>query len=274
MSLCYPSTTDWSSRFSDAELAENRADAKMARQIERAEMLAWYTLASLTAYRIGVCETVVRPCAARPRWYGTYKEAPAFGALPALTIGRVVGDGIFWTSVCGHGVDDCSCVALSEVVLPGPVGRVTSVRVDGVVVDPSLYRLLPGGRLVSLGVPWPVCQDMRADVDEVGSFAVTYFRGAAPNALTEGAAGILAAEFLLAITGSGKCRLPAGVQTVSRGGVTYQVQSGLFENGMTGIREVDAVIRIYNPHGMKMAPTVISPDVVGGRAQRGTWIGR
>ena len=35
---------------------------------------------------------------------------------------------------------------------------------------------------------------------------------------------------------------------------------GMFPDGMTGIREVDLFIASVNPHRLRMAPTVWSPD--------------
>ena len=43
----------------------------------------------------------------------------------------------------------------------------------------------------------------------------------------------------------------------------------ILKNGQTGIREVDAVIRIHNPHGLKSPARIISPD--GGKPRLKTW---
>lgn len=111
--------------------------------------------------------------------------------------------------------------------------------------------------------------DVEPNSATTGPFEVTYYRGAAPNEMTKFAAGLLAYEFYKACSG-GKCRLPAGVTQVTRQGVTMEIQTGMFPGGFTGIREVDAVIRIYNPHGLKRAPRVLSPDGPG-TPRRVTW---
>ena len=49
-----------------------------------------------------------------------------------------------------------------------------------------------------------------------------------------------------------------------------EIPSGLFDQGLTGIREVDAWIRIWNPYMAKSASQVWSPDLPGVRARRQT----
>ena len=265
--MCYPSTTDWSCAYSQDELDTMRSDPAVLKVMQRAEALAWYTLASLTAYQIGVCPSVVRPCAARCAPAGTWMvstvRASGYSALPLVSIGSFtphVGVDGQWVNSCGcNSAADCSCSALCEAILPGPVGSIESVRVDGVTLAATAYRVDNGDRLVRTdGACWPVCQDFASSDPGVG-FWVTYYRGSAPNALTEYAAGVLATEFFKACSG-GKCRLPSGVTSVTRQGVSYQIVAGSFPGGFTGIHEVDAVIRIYNPNGLTTPSRVISPD--------------
>lgn len=104
--------------------------------------------------------------------------------------------------------------------------------------------------------------------DTSGTFVVTYYPGVAPNDLFRYAAGVLAVEFYKACKGK-DCRLPGGVTSISRAGISMEVQADLFLNGQTGIPEVDAVIRIYNPNALKGRPRVLSPDTRRGRIQ--TW---
>lgn len=274
MTICYPPGADWL-----CGMTQQQYDSLDPEVRQRAEALSWYTLASLTAYRIGVCPTVIRPCAARCAPPGSYMAAPATGgsysALPIQTIGGIWTPyirGGEWVNGCGcHAAAECGHTRLSEVILPGPIGDIEEVRVDGNVVDPTLYRVDNGDRLVSLGDPWPTTQDLSVGPDEVGSFMVTYYRGAAPSDLTKYAAGVLAIEFYRACKGDGKCRLPRGVREITRGGTTIELQPGMFENGLTGIQEVDAVINIYNPYRVKSPPRVLSPEGRRGRGRVQTW---
>jgi hypothetical protein len=373
MTICYPTETDWSCYGTAEEIAALNETIKA-----RSEALAWYTLARLTAYRIGVCPTTIRPCAAGCNPMGSWMEAPVAGGgtggLPLRTIGSSFTPhltGGNWVNSCGCRTSDCSCSSLSEVLLPGPVGDIESVRIDGITLDRTDYRVDNGYRLVRTdGGVWPACQDMAAAsgpsayssfsgtygttgeyefsrdgdvvlvsvmpdaVDSVGidipdhfrptlyqviadrpaarvtvqnladagnfivdtigtpemvsfsylavpaepdvttaagTFEVTYYQGAAPNDMTRYAAGLLAAEFYRACSGNKKCKLPKGVTSVVRRGVTIEISIDMFENGITGIEGVDAVIGIYNPNHLKQAPQVLSPDRRG-RGRRSTWL--
>lgn len=261
MDMCYPETTDWS--FLDEEALE-------ALDVERkalAEAQSWYSLQALCAYRIAVCPITVRPCAARHAPSGSWIAAPVGGGHFPV---KSTPTGLLVYGACGCSSNECACTALSAITLPPPVGGVEAVRMDGELIDPERYRV-HGLSLVSLDpeMTWPAEQDLRVAADEPGAFSVTYWRGAKPNALLNYAAGILANEFYLAMSSSPKCRLPGGVRTVSRQGVTYDVDTTLFDGGYTRIREVDAVIRLYNPNRLTAPSRVVSPDV--GRATTPTF---
>jgi hypothetical protein len=217
---------------------------------QRAHALATATLRRLSAYRVGGCPIVVRPCVLGCSDISLYR---ARGWGPAQ-----LPDGS-WVNSCGC-TTECSCTALCEVRLAAPVGPVSWVKVDGSVVLPTDYRV-DGDRLVWVGdgdCPWPTCQDMTADDDKPNTFAVKYLNAHAPDALAAYAAGVLAMEFAKACTG-GKCRLPANVTSISRQGVSYEVAAGTFPEGTTGIREVDAWIGLWNPDGRRQASQVWWP---------------
>lgn len=278
--ICHPET-DWGCAYTDEQLEEMRGDERKAKAMERAEALSWYSLASLTAYQIGVCPIDIRPCSARCAPAGSWMVAPVGGGstagLPTLTIGLAFTPHITggnWVNSCGCGTGDCSCGSLDEVFLPGPVGAIESVKIDGEIIDPTRYRVDEGNRLTSLDptLVWPGCQDMTSGPDDEGSFIVSYYRGAAPNEMTRFAAGMLAVEFYKACVNDSKCRLPRGVRTVTRGGTSYEVDTTLFENGYTGIPEVDAVIRMYNPNRLKGGARVLSPESRA-NGRRTTWAG-
>lgn len=274
-SICYPPTTDWSCAYTEEEILDIRYGPD-ARDIEFAEAMAWSLLASLTAYQIGTCPVTVRPCAARCAPSGTMLVAPvgrgSTSALPSGTIGMLNPyiSGGRWYNACGCGTaGNCGCSSLSTVNLPGPVGRIESVYLDGELLDPAKYRVYDGTHLVRTdGEAWPACQDM-ALPDEEG-FSITYYRGAPPNIITERAAGILANEFYKACKGD-ECRLPANITTATRQGESYDFAPTDFEGGDTGIPEVNAVIRIYNPFGLKAPVTMASPETVGVGGRMTTW---
>ena len=261
MDICYPSGTDWGCALSQQEIDSLDPDVKV-----RSEALAWTTLSALLGYRLSLCPVVLRPClAACLGGSGTWSTAPTVGGASGLQPFVAGGQ---WYNACGC-TGDCSCTALCEVLMPAPVGGIASVTIDGIPLATTAYRVDNGNRLLRTdGECWPTCQDMAAASNAIGSFTVSYYPHLAPNALLRYAAGILANEFYRACTG-GQCRLPQGVTNISRSGVVMQISSGLFPDGGTGIREVDAIIRIYNPFALKMPSRVMSPDSPSGRVQ--TW---
>lgn len=383
--VCYPPGTDWScSGFSEEEIAELDAD-----RVALAEGLAWMSLMALTGGQIAYCPVTVRPCAigcgAPPTWM----------VAPVLSSGRFAGvrPGVYafaphvsasgaWVNGCGCGSPrDCSCSSLSEVLLPGPIGDIVEVRLDGAVLSPDAYRVDSGNRLVRVdGDVWPACQDLgapgpdpgpaeavvnfepdgtinvswtgtltftrvgdtvtlvihatsptdvnpygntsildaipegfrvdtaasvllfqppdkvvqvAADLDDAqansvsfystvlipagqpfeatvqwqavpptttaSTFAVTYYMGEAPNNVTLAAAGALAGQWYKACGGE-PCSLPANAIAVSRQGVSMELEAGIFPGGKTNIPIVDALIDVYNPHGLRSAPVIASPD--------------
>jgi hypothetical protein len=261
--ICYPAGTDWSCAYSDEQLSVMWADAHVAATMRRAEALAWSTLAGLTGFFFSTCPLVVRPC--RKGCASGWRSWPVPTPHASNSFQPHIGVDGYWVNSCICDSDPCSCGPIHEIVLPGPVGSIVEVLIDGAMLDPAAYRVDNGNRLVRQdGSDWPMCQDMNLPSGTVGTFTVEYYRGAGPNQLLHYAAGVLATEFYLACSG-GECRLPAGVTNVSRQGVNFQIATGLFTNGMTGIREVDAVVGLYNPNGLKAPPYVSSPDVRPGR---------
>jgi len=233
---------------------------------DRATGYAQATFSMLTGYRVGGCAVSVRPCrqSCVPPTYLDYPLASrsVAGGMTPFTMG-----GRWFNAVCGCGQQGCSCTQVCDLRLPGEVATVDEVRLDGVVVDPALYRLDGINTLTSLGECWPLCQNMLAADDEPGAFVVTYTPGPTPDGLDAFAIGLLACEYSKACRGL-KCRLPSGVTTVTRQGVTLNLDTGAFPGGYTGIAEVDARIRWWNPYGLKTPSTVWSPDLPNPRRPR------
>jgi hypothetical protein len=234
---------------------EQAAHDVWAADNDAAEAFGWLTLNSLTAGQIAMCPITVRPCRSRCR-EGAYYVGARPGGLPWSP---VLVDGQWINIWCGHR-GSCACSTVSTVVLPVPVGRIIEVKIDGVVLDPDLYRVDDGKNLVRLdGEEWPYCQDMSLN-DGVGTFLVTYMQGFEATNVEKRAVGSLASEFIKMLGGDKKCRLPRGTRTVTRQGVNIELVTDLFAAGTTGLPEVDAIIRALNPNGLKFRPRVWSPD--------------
>lgn len=261
--ICYPPDADWSCAYSAEELAEMLADPETATKMERSDALAWMMLQSLTAFRLSLCPVILRPCLARCV-LGTWDTAPVQGGSfqPFISGGQ-------WYNGCGCRTDDCSCTSLCQVNMPAEVGKISAIWLNGGLIDPTAYRVDDGTKLVRTdGDCWPSCQDMTNSDPADGGFFVSYYPGVAPNDLFRYAAGLLAVEFFKACEG-GDCRLPTGVTNIARAGVSISMEGVTFPGGMSGIPEVDSVVRIYNPNGLKGPSRILSPDRRRGRTQ--TW---
>lgn len=175
----------------------------------------------------GLCDDTVRPCT------GSSRAGCGCGASPRA----------------------CGCADLGAVELPGnPVVGVTAVKVDGVVVDPSEYRIDDGHFLTGLWKAddtrrtWGCCQDLSKPDTEEGTFSVAYTYGTDPPAGGVMAAASLACQLLLLTKPEaikeGLVRFPKRVTTITRQGVTVAVLDPLtlFKDGQTGLPEVDIFV--------------------------------
>jgi hypothetical protein len=226
-------------------------------------LLAVETLRALTAYRVGGCPVTVRPCLTQWPYIGTWLAFPAGAGWSSTTAWQPYYYAGQWTNIaCGcPGVCTCLPDRRAQVTLEG-VGRVTEVKVDGAVLDPTAWKVIDGNVLVRTdGGLWPTCQDLMLDDDQPDTFAVTYTPGANPGRLGGVAAGRLAGEYALLCEGRA-CRLPSNVRTVARNGVTLDLATEAWPNGLTGLRDVDVFIRRWNPHALRTASVSYNVDTM------------
>lgn len=211
-----------------------------AELIARAEKHASNSLRLLTLYRLGGDPITVMPC-------GRSCRAPRMRL--AMFHPVLLETGQYANCWC---TDGCSCGPVNYVELTAPVGRVDEVKVKGEVVDPSAYHVEDGNKLVRLdGKGWPACGG--------DQFTVTYLNSYEVDEMGQYIAGLLAEEFLKAMT-SKKCRLPSSVTSVTRQGLSFEVTRGMFTDNATGVPEVDAYVMQWNPHGLRTKPAVYSVD--------------
>ena len=165
----------------------------------------------------------------------------------------------------------CWCYGLSRVKLAGYVRQVTEVKIDGVALDPSEYRLDEHKWLTRMnGERWPACS--RADLDdtEEGTFAVSYTYGKTPPLMGIEAAKQLACQVYgwCASGGSGgDCDIPAGAVRITRQGITIEralfarnPNSGAWE---TGLGAVDFFLNAVNPKGIQRRAIFTGPGSRG-----------
>ena len=155
--------------------------------------------------------------------------------------------------------------SFSTVKLAGSVREVSEVKIDGVVIDPSEYRVDKEKYLVRLAdadgnhQAWPGCQRLDLADTEADTFSVTYTYGQEPPLLGLEAAAELACQLAAAI-GGGECLLPAGVTKVTRQGITIEL--GALKGGIAMLPLTSLFLETYNPNGTRRRALAWSPESV------------
>lgn len=235
---------------------------------DRALALATSSLLMLTNYRVGTCPITIRPCP-EPRRCGCDWN-------PHIHSGR-------WVNDCSH---RSACEPLSQYVIPGPVGYVDSLVIDGVVVDlwNGDWRLDNGNTLVWQGAgdsPLPRTQDLNKPDNALGTWSLTYSKSYPLGLDGRIAVAHLAMEFARLCSKSGKkCSLPKNVRSVTRLGVSFTVEAGLWPGGLTQIEMVDQFILKWNPPGSPIRNATVfdprkaaNPRVTASVPQRSAYLG-
>lgn len=225
--------------------------------IDNAKLAASQLLWALTGRQFSVCTKTIRPC----RKKCDDLCCTSLTGFPWTPVHLPSGD---WTNASCDCPGECSCTKLSEVNLPTPVCSVSEVKIDGVVVDPTTYRVDNFRKLVRLGAnEWPNCNDLTKPDSEVGTWSVTVNYGTPPPQLVILAANEMACEIIKNCVG-GPCRLPQRLASVTRQGisVSFLDDMAFLDKGLTGLYFVDLAARTYNPHRVMRKPIVASPDSV------------
>lgn len=238
----------------------------------------------------GECEQTVRPQAdGCGCWLGI--TSPMSVGAPQISY----GDGWWWGSwagTWGWGFAGCgannvlgACGMISTAPLSGyPVTEILEVKIDGVVLDASEYRL-DGYRYLTRmaaadGSPqwWPACQRVDRPDTEPGTWSATYVYGTAPPELGVLAANELACQLYRASVG-GACTIPSQATVVTRQGITIQrtpFVAWAYRKGqgwVSGLPLVDAFLSAYNPMGVTRRSSVWSPDLTPFGPRLGTGTG-
>jgi hypothetical protein len=172
---------------------------------------------------------------------------------------------------CGGCPGSCSCNVLYEAKMPTPIASISEVIVDGVVLDPSAYKVYDRQMLLRVdGSPWPMCNNLNKDLTEVGTWGVTVTIGTEVPVIGRLAVGELASEFMKACLGM-DCALTAPIQNLVRQGtsMTFFDPNVVFAAGKVGLYWPDLFISSFNPAGIAARAQVI--DVDGAFARKQTW---
>lgn len=235
--------------FPDGTTSELEAFATMA-----ATEALWHR----TKRQFGLCTVTLRPC--RKDCFPDWPWIPTSGwadltgesyPFPALVGGA-------WINVaCGTCTSGCSCSRVSEIRLPYPVNSIIEVKVDGVALPASSYRVDNFSLLVRLDdEDWPRCNDLNREDTEPDTWSVTAQYGDDVPQLGKLAAGQLAVEIAKRCVNASGCLIPAGsVQEITRQGVkkVFFDANQAFKGGLIGLTWADMFIKTFNPTGSSPA---------------------
>lgn len=151
---------------------------------------------------------------------------------------------------CNCGCHPCGCGTFSHMELPTdyPIQSITAVRIDGVALDPSDYRLDNNTFLVRMdGQRWPSCNSFGLPNTSSSEIQVDAIVGREPPIELRMAAADLACELKKACSGSEDCSIPPHVRSIARRGVSIQIDdiTSLFKDGLFGIPSVDMALAIH-----------------------------
>lgn len=219
-----------------------------------AALILW----AATGRQFGLCEVTVRPCGMK-RCQDGGAEFWGYDWSGGTWVPYIF-NGTWFNCGC-PGM--CCCDPRCQVRLMGPVDSIVEVLIGGIAVDPNTYFVNDEHWLVRTHPDcWPRCADQNALVSD-DTFEVTYMRGTpVPNALLR-AAATLACEWAKACVGNDSCRLGNRVTSAIRQGITINMVSPeeLLESGLTGLWEVDTVIRAFNPYRNVQRVRVYAPEL-------------
>lgn len=233
-------------------------------------------LYELSGQRFGLCRVALRPCREDcygqgwPGWGNWYAwQWPGTGISGGGPQPYWYG-GNWYNLSCGQCTSGCSCVAISETWLPGPVNSVVSVTVDGVeLVYGQDYRIDDYRKLVRLGGEfWPWCNDLsQTAVTGTGTWQVVADFGEPVPTLGQMAVGEVACDFLRLFSGE-DCALPNGITDLTRQGISMS-----FANTSTDLTQFYArfplsylFIKSYNPNGLMAKSAAYDIDGPDSRA--------
>lgn len=152
---------------------------------------------------------------------------------------------------CGRHPCKCGSYYAIELTSDYPILDVTSIEIDGVALDPALWRLEENARIVRLdGEPWPTCNNLGLSSGPITlgeEVIVNYTSGRVPPIELRMAAAELVCELKKACNGDESCKLPAHVRTIERRGVEMELDSifSLLESGLTGNPIIDHALSVY-----------------------------
>jgi hypothetical protein len=227
----------------------------------RAQAIAAHVMWAATGRQYGPCQITVMPagqCAGRPDPDTEYRTYPVGGYGNGI-VAPVIDNGLWFNRPRGACCNTSGC----EVALDGPTrtSGIVSVTIGGDLVDEDAYVIQDAYLLVRVdGQCWPCCTNYRSPAT---AFTVVYEIGLVIPDAVQDAFETLACEVAKACAG-GQCKLPRQITRLTRQGVDVEMVDLTPEPGgllLTGLPDVDNIIRAENPNALMARPLVLSPDM-------------
>ena len=118
-----------------------------------------------------------------------------------------------------------SCSDDDGILLHDPIVSVDEVRIDGLVV--SDYHVRNHRSLHRNSGRWPTRQNLGAPNTDPDTFSITYTFGVEPPEMVKAATAELAIQYWLLDEARSDCQLPMGTTSVSRQGMTVDIDRAL-----------------------------------------------
>lgn len=234
------------------------AGAVTGTAVQAASDVLW----ALTGRHLGTNQLTIRPCR-DTCWGGGWpfmSQWWEFGLYPR----PVFYEGTWYNITCGNCAGNtCSCSVISEALMPAPVANILQVKVDGVVLATTAYRVDDYRLLVRTdGGQWPICNDLTKNDTQVGTWSVTLNYGEQVSTLGQMALGELATQFVKLLLCNSDCDIKQPVQQLVRQGVTMNFldPNEVFPNGHVGLYLCDLFIAIENPNKLANPSVVYDLD--------------
>jgi uncharacterized protein DUF4082 len=183
---------------------------------------------------------------------GTWPYHPSWGSCPCWSYGTWEG---LWLYPPGVNVRLGHYQGPVAIQLPmSPIGTVTEVLEDGVLLSAATYRVSRSGWVTRIdGRSWNTCMD---------TTTITYTFGEPPPEGGVRSAVDLAVERLAWRLGE-ECAWPRTVTSVTRQGLSMEIANPLdfISDGRTGLPGVDMWLAAVNPTARAQRGRVWSPDI-------------
>lgn len=204
-----------------------------------------------TGQRFGVCRQTLRPCASDCFDNVFPSHIIPFSLRYPFPYSY---QGMWFNLGCGGCPGSCSCTIIHEAILPAPVASIEEVKVDGVALDTSAYRVDDQRILMRLdGQPWPKCNDLNKADTEVGTWSVTATFGEVVPRGGQVAVGELAMEIIKGMMCDDECGVPSNAQSVQRQGVSMSFfdPDRILGQDRIGLYFSDMFLQTWNPNNIQ-----------------------